>query len=75
MVVWARHGSSPLERSHSGRGGDVRRRSRGWLLIAMVVVVRAVAFDRHWLQAGEFILAAAALVVGVAILVSRPGRR
>ena len=47
------------------------RRSLGWLLIAtaVVVVVRAVAFDRHWLQAGEFILAAAALVVGAAILI------
>ena len=39
------------------------RRSLGRLLIAIavVVVLRAVAFDRHWLQAAEFILAAAAL--------------
>ncbi len=47
------------------------RRSLGWLLvsIAVVVVVRAIAFDRHWLQAGEFTLAAAALVVGATILI------
>ena len=54
------------------------RRSLGWLLIgvAVVVVVRAVAFDRDGLQAVEFILAVAALVVGAAILIlSRPGRR
>jgi hypothetical protein len=56
----------------------VSRRSLGWLLIAIavVVLVRAVAFDRHWLQAAEFILAVAALVVGAAILIlSRPGRQ
>jgi hypothetical protein len=42
----------------------------------VVVVVRAVAFDRHWLQAAELILAVAALVVGAAILIlSRPGRQ
>jgi hypothetical protein len=55
----------------------VSRRSLGWLLtaIALVVVVRAVAFDRHWLRAAEFILAVAALVVGAGILIlSRPGR-
>jgi hypothetical protein len=31
----ARHGSSPRERSHPGRGGDVSRRSLGRLLIAL----------------------------------------
>ena len=58
------------------RGGDVGR-TLGWLLIAaaVIVVVRAVAFDRHWLQAGEFIFAAAALVVGAAILIFVSGRR
>jgi hypothetical protein len=56
----------------------VGRRSLSWLLIAVavVVVVRAVAFDRHWLRAAEFILAVAALIVGAAILIlSRPGRQ
>lgn len=77
VVVWPVAEAPPESRSHSGRGGDVSRRSLGWLLIAIavVVVVRAVAFDRHWLQAGELTLAAAALVVGAAIVISRPGRR
>ena len=39
------------------------------------VVLRAVAFDRGWLQAGEFVLTVAALVVGAAILISFPSGR
>jgi hypothetical protein len=78
VVVWPVTGAPARAATHPGRGGDVSRKSLGWLLIAVavVVVVRAVAFDRHWLQAAEFILAVAALVLGAAILIlSRPGRQ
>jgi hypothetical protein len=73
VVVWP-VAEAPPESGTLGTGGDVGRRSPGWLLIAVavVVVVRAVAFDRHGLQAVEFILAVAALVVGAAILISFP---
>jgi drug/metabolite transporter (DMT)-like permease len=49
----------------------VNFRSLGWLFIAIavVLVIRAVAFDRDWLQVAE--LAGAALVVGSAILILR----
>ena len=78
MVVWPVTDAPPKSSSCSDAEATLSRRSLGWLLIAVavVVVVRAVAFDRHWLQAAEFILAVAALVVGAAILIrSRPGRR
>ena len=78
MVVWPVTEAPARAVTHPGRGGDVSRRSLGWLLVAVavVVVVRAVAFDRHWLQAAEFVLAAAVLVLATAILIlSRPGRQ
>ena len=68
MVVWP-VAEAPRGSATRVAGGHVSRNC--WVGDRSIVVVRlpAIAFDRHWLQAGEFTLAAAALVVGATILI------